>query len=878
VQRVLGHYRILEKLGAGGMGEVYLAEDSKLGRKVALKVLPPELAASPERLSRFESEAKAVAALNHPSIVTVHSVEEADGVRFITMELIQGKTLGSVFHRTTLKQFLDVGISLADALAAAHQQGIVHRDLKPDNVMVTEEGRVKILDFGLAKVRAKTGPVSDSLAASHLPTKSATSPGVIMGTVGYMSPEQAEGKSVDARSDLFSLGIILYQLLAGRHPFPGDSAASVLSGILRDTPPLLSELDSRVPHELARIVRRCLEKGLTRRYQNALDLRNDLEEVKADLESGALPGRVMPAKKRPRAAAALSVLLLGFAGLATFIWISSPSERPPLVTRSVIPIAPADSLSLEYGWASIAISPDGRTLVFSGTGEGVEQLYMRALDGDVAEPIPGTQAGRRPFFSPDGRWLGFHVGGETKKVSLTGGAPFTLCSPCQSLGSSWSSEDTIVSGEGRSGLQSFSGNGGDPRTVTGADKERGERTLRFPEVLPGGKAVIFTAGGWDEATFDDARIEVVSLATGSKKVLIEGGSYARYAPTGHLIYGRAGALFAVPFDLDRLEVTGAPVQVLEGVATDPKNGNAGFAISSEGTLVYAPGGAMGVHHRLVWADRQGRIEPATELTAALHSPRLSPDGERIALVVEGAMGHLAAYDVPRGTLTRLTFEENVRTAIWTPGGTRLTYSWHSELFWQPADGSGAPEELGQKGEVGSWSPDGKFLAFVAFVPGGDGSDVWLLPFSGDRTPRSLIDGKSNQYDPEISPDGRWLAYGSNESGRDEVYVREFPGLGQKTQISRNGGVSPRWSRDGRELFYVEDQVRLMFCEIRTDPTLAATRAAVAFEDKERRYLKLGYDLSRDGRFLLVDENENWPVQLNLVQNWFADLERRVPSP
>jgi serine/threonine-protein kinase len=881
VQSVLGHYRILEKLGAGGMGEVYLAEDSKLGRKIALKVLPPELAASPERLSRFEGEAKAVAALNHPNIVTVYSVEEADGVPFITMELVQGKTLKVAIRRTTLREFFGIAIPLADALSAAHQEGIVHRDLKPDNVMVTDEGRVKILDFGLAKVRAKPGIGSDSFAASHLPTKSVTTPGVIVGTVAYMSPEQAEGKGVDARSDIFSLGIILYELLAGRHPFSGDSAASVLSGILKDTPPLLSELDPRVPHELTRIVRRCLEKGLTSRYQSALDLKNDLEEVKADFDSGAIQRRVLPRKSRSLVPAALSALLLGLAGLMTIVWTSSRSDGPRPLTRSVIPISSADSLAVESATNPIAISPDGRFVVFSGSRAGIERFYLRALDGQEAEPIDGTEGGRSPFFSPDGRWLGFQRKDELKKISLTGGAPLTICSGCGGMGSSWSSDDAIVSGGGRLGIRSVSVTSGDERTLTAADKERGERSLRFPEVLPGGKAVIFTAGGWEDATFDDARIEVVSIPTGAKKVLIEGGSHARYAPTGHLIYGRAGALFAVPFDLDSLEVTGGPVEVLEGVATDPRNGAAYFAMSPAGTLVYAPGGAMGVHHRLVWVDREGRIEPAAEITAALDSPRLSSDGGRIALRVEGALGHLAVYDLPRGTLTRLTFEENVPSrGVWTPDGTRLTYTWQRSgtpgLFWQSANGSGPAEELGQEGFAGSWSADGGVLAFVRSGASSQ-QDIWLLPITGDRTPRPLIEERFNQFEPEISPDGRWLAYVSDESGGTEVYVREFPGLGQKTQISRNGGFEPRWSRDGRELFYIEGEDKLMFSRIKVQPTFAATRAAIAFEDKEHRYLKLGYDVSRDGRFLLVDENESRPRQLTLVQNWFSELERLVPT-
>jgi len=517
---------------------------------------------------------------------------------------------------------------------------------------------------------------------------------------------------------------------------------------------------------------------------------------------------------------------------------------------------------------------------------GVRQLYLRALDRPEAEPIPGTEGAFHPFFSPDGHWVVFQVGfpvsatSKIMKVALTGGAPLTFCAGCGGMGFSWSSEDTIVLGSGRRGLEAIRAAGGTASQLTTADKEMGERTLRFPEVLPGANAVLFTAGGWEERTFDDARIEALSLATGKKKVLIEGGTYGRYASTGHLVYARAGSLFAVVFDPVRLEIKGVPVAVLEGVATHPSNGGAQFALSREGTLVYAPGRSMGIHHRLVWVDRRGRIEPLGDIAGAFDSPRLSPDGQRIALRVEGGLAHLEVYDVPRGTPTRLTFEENVRSEVaWAPNGRRLAYTWQrtgdARMYWQPADGSGLPEELAQADSVGSWSPDGKTLAFVRSDPSTQ-LDLWVLPVEGERTARPLLQERSNQRSPEISPDGRWMAYVSEESGRAEVYVRELPGLGQKTQVSANGGVAPRWSRDGRELFYVEGQGKLMVSQIRTRPTLTVSKAAIAFEDREGRYLKLGYDVAPDGRFLLVDENENWPRQLNLVQNWLEEVKRLVP--
>jgi serine/threonine-protein kinase len=858
------------------MGEVYRGRDQRLGRVVAIKVLPERLESNRERRERFEREARAASRLNHPHICTLYDVGEQDGLHYLVLEYLEGETLAYRLARgpLLLGEALRYATEMAEALDHAHRNGVVHRDLKPGNVILTRSG-AKILDFGLARLwKESPGTVLESQAQTDL--RELTGEGVILGTLPYMAPEQLEGKETDARTDLFALGAVLYEMMTGRRPFEGSSQASIIAAILSSEPPSIGA-ERLVSPVLERVVRKCLAKVPERRWQTARDLADELGWI---LESGAPEPTVLRRKSRTLVAAAVSGLLFGLAGLGAILWSSSRPNQPRSLVRSVIPIAPADSLVLSPAVTSIAISPDGRRVVFSGSRAGNAQLYMRALDRLEAEPIPGTEDGWNPFFSPDGRWLGFQSDNKTKKVSLTGGAPITVCSVCDGLGTTWASDDTIVLGGGRGGLQGVSASGGDQRPLTGADKERGERSLRFPEVLPGGKAVIFTAGGWEEDTFDEARIEVLSLATGQKKVLVEGGAYARYASSGHLVYARAGSLFAVPFDFTRLEVTGEPVAVLEGVATNPNNGEAQFAISSEGTLVYAPGGPMQVHHRLVWVDREGRIEPVGDITAALNSPRLSPDGERIALLVDGALAHLAVYDVPRGTLTRLTFEENVPGhAVWTPDGKRLTYPWQRSgtmsLFWQSADGSGASEELNQEGLAGSWSPDGKFLAFVR----SDASfqeDIWILPFEGDRTPRPLVEERSNQFEAEISPDGEWLAYASDESGRTEIYVREFPGLGQKTQISANGGGSPRWSRDGRELFYVESEDKLMVSEIRTRPILVATKAKIAFEDKERRYLKFGYDVAADGRFVMVDENENWPRQLNLVQNWFEELERLVP--
>ena len=881
MQSVIGHYRILEKLGAGGMGEVYLAEDSKLGRKIALKILPPELAASAERLQRFESEARAVAALNHPNIVTVHSVEEADGIRFITMELVRGKTLTTARHRMTLREFFDAAVPMADALSAAHQQGIVHRDLKPDNVMVTDEGRVKILDFGLAKMRAKPSFDSEPFALSHLPTKSVTAPGVIVGTVAYMSPEQAEGKGVDSRSDIFSLGIILFQLLAGRHPFPGDSAASVLSGILKDTPPLLSELDSRVPYELSRIVRRSLEKGLTRRYQSAIDLRNDLQEVKEDFESGALekhatieaapPTRAFT-KFLPWALAGV----LAVAAVSTFL-LTRENDVPSQPVRRFVIRPPADSRLT----GNAILSPDGSRLLFPARQGDRESLYLQSLDQFAPRRLEGTDAPSEPFFSSDGEWVGFAAEGKLKKVPVSGGEPVTLCDAVDVIGAAWG-EGRIVFGSINVGLRQVSAEGGEPELFLKPDTERGELDFHYPQILPGGEALLLTRHDKNFAF----GIEVYSFATRQRKRLLEDAFYGRYAPTGHLVYAKGYSLFAAPFDLGRMEVSGPSVLVVENVYGFPKDGNVFFSMAEDGTLVYVPRPSRD-GRSLVWIDRNGTEEPLPLAPRAFSNPRLSPDGRQLAVSIEDAdRQDVWVFDLEQDTEHRVTFEGVNESPIWTPDGSRLTFTSGQDgprnLFWKPADGSGVAERLTESNLrqwPSDWSPDGKTLTFMETDP----SDYWSLSLlrldSEPRTePFTRARGRHNK--PRFSPDGRWIAYGSN----NEVYIQPFPDAGGPRQISTNGGFDPLWAPNGRELFYRLplrlDVTTLLAVAIETSPSVRSGRPQRLFEHRYF-YTPYGasYDIAPDGRFLMIkpDEDEVAPLRIQLVQGWFEELKRRVPT-
>ncbi len=612
----LGHYRILRPLGKGGMGEVYAAQDTKLGRSVALKVLPQALAADPSRRERFEREARAVAALNHPHIVTIHSVEEADGVPFLTMELIDGRRLSELIppQGMALDGFLQLAVPLADAVSAAHKRGIVHRDLKPANVMVTEEGQLKVLDFGLAKL--KEAVLSAEELGSDLATWEETGEGKIVGTAAYMSPEQAEGKPVDARSDVFSLGIVIYEMTTGRRPFQGDSSAGTLSSILKDTPVPVSELRPELPSEVGRIIRRCLEKDPGRRMQTALDLKNELEDLKKDSDSGqALQEAPAPALRLGAARARSRTWWLGRvlwlvaaaaagAGLLKLGTARPLAERP--VVRWAIALPPAQSVAVGYA-SAVAVSPDGTQLAYVAAHEGRSRIYLRALDRLEAKPIPGTEDGNGPFFSPDGRWLGSFAEREhrLKKVPLGGGAPLTLCDVAQVRGASWSPDGSIVfTRDGASALDRVSAEGGTPQALTTLDASRRESSHRLPEVLPGGEAVVFTVKADDTASFGDARIEAVSLRTHQRSVLISGGTSARYAASGHLIYGRAGALWAVPFDPARLQVTGPSVAVLEGVWVSEAYGNADFGLS-DSSLVYVPGKPGGAARRILRVARSG---------------------------------------------------------------------------------------------------------------------------------------------------------------------------------------------------------------------------------------------------------------------------------
>ena len=811
----LGPYEILAPIGVGGMGEVYKARDTRLDRTVAIKVLPSHLADKPQLRERFEREARTISSLNHPHICTLYDIGQQDGIHFLVMEYLEGETLADRLDKgpLPLDQVLRYAIEIADALDKAHRQGVTHRDLKPGNIMLTKSGS-KLLDFGLAKLTKESAPAAPF---SQLPTAedSLTVEGTILGTLHYMAPEQVEGKvdEVDARTDIFAFGTVLYEMATGKKAFEGKNAASVMAKILEIDPPPMSSLQPMTPPALDRAVKRCLAKEPEKRWQTARDLCEELKWIaEGDSEAGvATSAAAIPARTGWRRALPLVLTAVVAVIIASItVWNLKPSD-PRLITRLALTLPPGEALT-NLNHAAVAISPDGTRLVYAAN----QQLYLRPMDSLEASPISGTEGGDGPFFSPDGQWVGFWDRGTLKKVFINGGSPLTLCDvPDTPHGTSWMTGDTIIFGRGLEGIWQVSAAGGTAQLITTAEG----RTERWPTLLPDGKAVLFTSvvlGGGR----DGAQIVVQDLETGERRVLIEGGTDARYAPTGHLVYVRQGTLLAVPFDLVRLEVSGSPVPIVEGVAETPE-GAGQYSFSSLGRLVYAPGGVVGTERTLVWVDRQGAVEPLAVPPRTYGYPRLSPVGRQLAV---GSGGDIWVCDLERQTLSRLTFDSGQdETPVWTPDGMWVTFAGTRDkvmtLLRRLADGSGEEEvlvTLQEHAHATSWSPDGQVLTFGMGPSSTASEGIWLLPLEGDRKPILLLKTPFNVYASRLSPDGRWIAYASDRSGRSEIYVQPFPGLGGKWQISTDGGGHAVWARNGRELFYRNGD-KMMVVEVTTQP-------------------------------------------------------------
>ena len=883
IGRTLSHYQITEKLGAGGMGEVYLAHDTRLGRDVAIKVLAEGVARDPERIARFQREARTLAQLNHPNIAAIYDFEQVDGVPFLVLEYVPGPTLAEQIAQGPLavETALQICSEVGQAVEAAHEKDIVHRDLKPANIKITPEGKVKVLDFGLARA------LSDDVAGgdpSRSPTMSmgATRAGVILGTAAYMSPEQARGRPLDKRTDIWAFGCVVYEMLTGRPVFAGDTITDIFAAIVGREPDWAA-LPAATPHGVKRLLHRCLEKDAGRRLRDISDGRMLLEEWSGSPEVSAVSAATGAAAAVPRRAPWSLAAALGagtiIAGIAVW-FLKPPLPAPPrFPKRLTMEIPPASRT--DFG-SNVVLSPDGRRLAYIAVREGQRQLFLRSMDQLEPTLVRGSGTAGGPFFSPDGQWVAFFAAGSLRKVSVTGGAPQTICN-IAGRGGSWGPDNTIIFSAGAAGaLMKVPAAGGTPQPLTTLDPAKKERAHLWPEILPGAKAVLFSIVS---ASFDDARIVAQRLESGERSILVEGGTHPHYSPTGHLVYGRAGGLVAVPFDLERLQVTGTPVPVVEGVAFNATSGAVQASFSGDGSLVYIGGGGEAAAKlALLWVDRKGVSRPATETRAAFHDPRFSPDGKRLAVNVTSDHNDLWVLDTARDTLTRLTFEGDNHWHAWTPDGKRLAYGSTRaggayNLFWKPADGSRADERLAtndQQQMATSFSPDGRALAFT------QGGDIWILPLEGDRKPRPFLQTQFQEGNAHFSPDGRWLAYESVETGRKEVYVQPYPGPGGKWQISTEGGFEPLWARSGRELFYRSGN-KVMVVAVETGAPFTVSKPKMLFEG--RYVLSPGFypywDIHPDGqRFAMIQAPEETgaaaTITVHVVLDWFEDLKRRVP--
>ena len=895
IGQTISHYKIIDKLGEGGMGEVFLAQDTSLDRKVALKFLPDFMQDNRTAQRRFLREAKSAASLDHPFICKIYETGEEEGKSFISMEYMQGTTLKDKLTggALALKEALEKATEIAEALEMAHKQGIVHRDLKPSNIMLTPDGHVKVMDFGLAK---RLVPAEGVESQEQTLTASLTKTGATVGTPAYMSPEQLRGEEMDTRSDIFSFGVVLYEMLTGVHPFLKAQPMETGNAILNEAAAPLPEYLNQVPSLLQHTVRKMLAKEPERRYQHIGDVRIDLEELISEIAQSPVDATLAAAAKSKIDSVATGVpsrslwrrtITAGLAAVVVFvsagvaIWRLIPSSPPELRLPKRFVITPP--LNAPIGGREgldLVISPDGRHIVYPIGPPITTQMYLRPLDELITTPIQGTYPSQNaPIFSPDGESIAFVSAGQLQRVSLAGGPPMTLCDVKVGVwGGSWGPEDRIVFAS-VGGLYRVSAAGGEPEKLTTLEPEKGEVEYRQPEVLPGGKAVLFTILRVNSGF----QIAVLSLETGEKKIVVEGGREAHYAPTGHLVYEAAGTgtLMAVAFDPASQEIMGKPVAILEGVSQDP-GGAVDYSFSGDGTLVYVPARSA-VESTLVWVDRQGEAQPVTEIRRDFHSPRLSPDGRRVAVTIGIPRGNIWIYDTARETLTLLTFEGFNHIPVWALDGKRLIFNSSRRgprnIFWMLADGTGEAEQLstGLENQIpSSWSPDG-VLAYIQGV--GADWDIWVLPLEGEQKPRKFIDNRFVQRHPQFSPDGRWMAFSSSRSGQHQVYVTPYPGPGSLVQISTDGGTEPVWARNGPELFY-RSKDKMMSVSIETNPTFEASSPKLLFEGAYLQgYLPVwsNYDVDSEGRFLMVKEGEQGPRQVHVVLNWFEELKRLVPT-
>ncbi len=897
----LGVYEVTGALGAGGMGEVYRARDTRLKREVAIKVLPEAFSEDPDRLARFQREAELLATLNHPNIAAVYGFEETPGASGIVLELVEGPTLADrIIHGALpLDEALPIARQIADALQAAHERAVIHRDLKPANIKVTPEGKVKVLDFGLAKL-AETGPPkggphvlakgrpdvladvgagfsrpNDALSQSPTMMSPAmmTSVGMILGTAAYMSPEQARGKPVDQRGDIWAFGCVLYEMLTGRQVFAtGETVSDAVAAILTREPDWTA-LPVETPSHVRRLLRRCLEKDPNRRVHHIADARLELEEAVTGpsetatniVQSSRVPNLWMRAL--PWTVAALALIAAGWA-------LRSPSDNRTSDTAPVRRLELNLPAGIELFTAStrtVAVSADGTRLAFVGALGGIRQVYLRPLDQFDATPLRGSDGATACFFSPDGQSIGLVTSsGVLKTISLTDGRVATFTGEASFLyGAVWTVDDQIIFVRAGA-LWQVPRAGGTPQSLTTLGGEHHDTLHAWPTMLPDGKTMLFGA-----ASGDRWRIDSLVLATGERRTVVEQGTLPLYAASGHLVFFRDGELLAAPFDAARVQVTGPAVQAIDGLPRST-TGVPVVDMSSSGTVVYAPTNAVS---RLVWVSRQGSEQPLNETLRSYAAPRLAPDGSRV--VVQA--GDLWLQDLARTTFTRLTPRDAVTNGFpaWTPDGRRVMFRTPSGLKVQDIDGGSEAQVIAGTSEFdypGSLTADGETLVFLRSSQE-TSFDIYMLPLRDPAKVRPVLNTSAYEGGVRLSPDGRWLTYISNESGRNEVYLRPFPGLERKWQISTEGGTQAIWNPNGKEIFYRNGD-KMMTVEMSTTPDLALSPPRLLFEQRYAFGAGItiaNFDVSRDGQRFIMVKDESSAGRLNVVLNWFTDLNRLAPA-
>jgi eukaryotic-like serine/threonine-protein kinase len=914
IGKAIAHFEIESQLGAGGMGEVYRARDTRLGRSVAVKMLPASLAGDPERVARFEREAKLLAALNHANIAALYGIEQSAGQHFLVMELVEGETLAERIARgpVPVGDALNIVHQMAEALEAAHEKGIIHRDLKPANVKITPDGKVKVLDFGLAKALEEASPGAGAIN-THSPTLSimATGAGMILGTAGYMSPEQARGHATDARSDIFSFACVFYEMLTGRRTFQGETITDVIASIVARDPDWRA-IPANLNPRIEELIRRCLAKNRKDRWHAIADVRVEIEAIIADPHGLKLAvARETPRQPLWRRALPATIAALVAAAISAGVAIAVMSSREASVasiTRFPV-VLPDGQRFLNAARGLVAISPDGGTIVYAADG----QLYARNMTDMEARPIPGTsQNASRPTFSPDGKWLAYvsRDDNKLKRIAVTGGAAVNVADfdgINNGFGLVWNADDFIYVGQLGAIARVPASGGTFAKFIALKPNEAGHR----PQLLPGGDALLFTVAV--DNRWDDAQIVVQSLASGERKTVIAGGSDGRYVPTGHIVYALGTNVFATRFDAASLTVSDGPVPVLEGVRRATTTGRGGadaqFAFANNGSMVYMPGGQdSSAEFALVMVDRSGTRKPLNIPSGAYSTPRISPDGKRLAVVSDDGRDQVVwiADLTDASPIRKLTFEGRNTRPLWSKDGKRVVYNSErgneQSIFWQRIDG-GVPERLvtleqGVSGQSEGWSADGKSLVFTKRTGqsgGGGSAGISMMSTGSDQKPQIVVPAPASNS--SLSPDGRWLAYASSESGvTNQVFVQPFPPTGEKHQVTTQGGASPLWSPDGTELFFLQPlrdetgrvtaggRPQIASVEIRTNRGFAFGRVTPL---PIQGFVSTGtrpYDITPDGKaFVLIMPKTNATPErppaerINVTLNWFEELKQRVPA-